>query len=135
MPQFLTPLAAEAAFYTAFESADLEMMMNIWADSEEIACIHPMGPCLHGRSLIQQGWESVFHEGSQMQFQLTTIHRTISIDTAVHVLYENISLKHTKSTVTPIITTNIFRLFENSWHMILHHASLSPFEAGQAVRH
>ncbi|MEN9848045.1 MAG: hypothetical protein RL368_785, partial [Pseudomonadota bacterium] len=37
MPKFLTPQAAEAAFYAAFEAADLETMMQIWAQSEEIA--------------------------------------------------------------------------------------------------
>ncbi|MEN9460208.1 MAG: hypothetical protein RIS84_228 [Pseudomonadota bacterium] len=138
MPKFLTPQAAEAAFYAAFEAADLETMMQIWAQSEEIACIHPMGPCLHGRNLVEQSWQAVFHEGSQMQFSLTMIQKNICGDMAVHVLYENISLReHSSLTSTPIVCTNIYKLIEGSWQMILHHSSLSPldFDAERQVRH
>ena len=38
----------ENAFYEALERADLELMMSIWADDEEIVCIHPGGPRLAG---------------------------------------------------------------------------------------
>ena len=31
----------EAAFYDALHRADLEALMALWADDEEIVCIHP----------------------------------------------------------------------------------------------
>ena len=34
-----TPQDAEAAFYEALESADLDAMMQVWADDEEIVCM------------------------------------------------------------------------------------------------
>jgi len=138
MPKFLTPQAAEAAFYAAFEAADLETMMKIWAQSEEIACIHPMGPCLHGRNLIEQSWSAVFAEGSRMQFSLTMVQQNISSDIAVHVLYENISLRDSAHlAATPVVCTNIYKLIEGSWQMILHHSSLTPLDldAERQVRH
>lgn len=139
MPKFLTPQAAETAFYAAFENADLQKMMEIWATSEEIACIHPMGPCLHGRSIIEQSWQAVFNEGSKMQFSLTKIQNTLSGNIAVHMLYENISLRdnRTRLNATPLVTTNIYQLIDGSWYMVLHHASLSPldFESETQVRH
>lgn len=138
MPKFLTPQAAEAAFYAAFEAADLETMMQIWAQSEEIACIHPMGPCLHGRDLIEQSWKAVFNEGSRMSFNITMIQQNIGRDIAVHVLYENISLRdNAHLAATPVVCTNIYKLIEGSWQIILHHASLTPLdlEAERQVRH
>ena len=33
----------EAAFYDALHRADLEALMALWADDEEIVCIHPGG--------------------------------------------------------------------------------------------
>ena len=38
---FPTAQDAEAAFYEAFETGDLEAMMNVWAEDEEIVCVHP----------------------------------------------------------------------------------------------
>ena len=43
---FPTPQDAEAAFYEALERADLEAMMEVWAEDEEIVCVHPAGPRL-----------------------------------------------------------------------------------------
>ena len=44
----------EAAFYEALNRADVEALMALWADDEEIVCIHPGGPRLHGHAAIQQ---------------------------------------------------------------------------------
>ena len=46
------PEEAETAFYEALEKGDLEAMMAIWADDEEVVCIHPGGQRLTGQSLI-----------------------------------------------------------------------------------
>ncbi|MDD2814871.1 MAG: nuclear transport factor 2 family protein [Thiotrichaceae bacterium] len=138
MPKFLTSQAAEAAFYAAFEAADLETMMQIWAQSEKVACTHPMGPCLHGRDVIEQSWKTVFSEGARMTFSLTMIQQNISSDMAVHVLYENISLRDSAHlAATPVVCTNIYKLIEGNWQMILHHASLTPLDvdAERQVRH
>ena len=45
---FPTPQDAEAAFYEALETGDLETMMEVWAEDEEIVCVHPGGPRLAG---------------------------------------------------------------------------------------
>ena len=37
---------AENAFYEALEHGDLEGMMAVWAEDEEIICVHPTGPRL-----------------------------------------------------------------------------------------
>ena len=45
-PYYETSRAAERAFYAAFQRANLEEMMQVWADEDSIMCIHPMGPRL-----------------------------------------------------------------------------------------
>ena len=45
---FPTSQDAENAFYDALERADLDAMMAVWAEDEEIVCVHPTGPRLAG---------------------------------------------------------------------------------------
>jgi hypothetical protein len=40
---FATPEDVETAFYEAIARADLGALMSVWADDEEIVCIHPTG--------------------------------------------------------------------------------------------
>ena len=42
---FATPEEAEHAFYEALEQGDTVRLMQVWADDEEVVCIHP-GGCL-----------------------------------------------------------------------------------------
>ena len=45
---FPTPDDAESAFYDAFERADLAAMMVVWAEDDDVVCVHPPGPRLTG---------------------------------------------------------------------------------------
>jgi hypothetical protein len=46
--RFATPEDVETAFYEAIARADLVALMSVWADDEEIVCIHPTGQRLTG---------------------------------------------------------------------------------------
>src|SRR2546422_2607886 len=64
---FPTPDDAETAFYEAFERADLAAMMAVWAESDEIVCIHPQGPRLSGFEAVRESWAQNFAGGSQLR--------------------------------------------------------------------
>jgi ketosteroid isomerase-like protein len=49
---FATPEDVETAFYEAIARADLAALMSVWADDEEIVCIHPTGQRLTGTDAI-----------------------------------------------------------------------------------
>ena len=55
---FPTPDDAEAAFYDAFERGDLAAMMVVWAEGEDVVCVHPSGPRLTGLSRTDQNRRS-----------------------------------------------------------------------------
>ena len=56
---FATPEEAEHAFYEALEQADSVRLMQIWADDEEVVCIHPGGLRIVGHSAVQESWQQV----------------------------------------------------------------------------
>lgn len=118
---FPSAQAAEAAFYTAFENADYEAMMDVWSAHDDIECIHPLGERLMGRKAIGNSWFRMFSGGKRMQFKPSHAKRFQSEQLAIHIVYENISIAGRQQ--PPVVATNIYRLDGRGWHMILHHAS------------
>src|SRR5262245_13742342 len=86
---FTTSQQAEASFYEALERADLELMMAVWAEDEEVVCIHPGRPRLAGYAAIRESWRRILEEGGQAH--VTVSHQVISQGSlvAIHSVYEN----------------------------------------------
>ena len=114
---------AERAFYEAFQRADVEVMMEVWADDDSIICIHPMGPRLEGREAVAQSWREIFAGGSRLRFELTQVACTLDGDLAVHCVYENIRQEESPARRSLVLATNIYRSTDRGWRMIMHHAS------------
>lgn len=118
-----TPQAAEEAFYRAFERAELAEMMAVWAEDEEIVCVHPGGPRHVGIAEVRESWRQIFSQGPRLKFQMvgTKIHggRMIS----VHNLLEHVTVLGEPQPATPLLATNIYLLTDRGWRMLLHHAS------------
>ncbi len=125
-PIFPTPADAEAAFYDAIERADLEALMSVWAEDEEIACIHPGGPRLTGYAAIRDAWQRILEGGPRLKMRIsdsTTVHTPF---TAIHTVIEHISVSGDESKQAPVIATNIFVRGALGWRLVLHHASPAP---------
>jgi len=123
--RFDTPQQAEAAFYAAFIRRDVDAMMEVWAADDNISCIHPLGPILTGRAAIRESWEAIFRNSPEMQVTINGRSRGQDGAVAIHVVEEHIrAVKEPPG--TPMHATNIYRLTDVGWRMVLHHASPSP---------
>jgi len=131
---YATPEEAEQAFYDAFQRADLDAMMNVWAEREFIECIHPMAERVRGRTAIANSWRHIFSADTQVQIRLSGIHRTRDSLLAIHVLYEHLDIPGDRGRPPTMIATNIYQLIEGSWHMVLHHASPVPDSDAGALK-
>jgi len=120
---FSSPEAAEEAFYRALHKADLDLMMAVWDEDENISCVHPGGQRLDGRAAVRQSWEQIFAHSPGMEFRLTDESRYADQNLTVHVVHEHIRLGKEREYQSPVIATNVYRLTENGWRMVLHHAS------------
>lgn len=114
---------AERAFYDAFERADVDEMMRVWADDDTIICIHPMGPRLEGRQAVAQSWRQIFAGGAHMRFELSEVACTLDGDIAVHCVYEKIRHGPRLAQRSVVLATNIYASTDRGWRMIVHHAS------------
>ncbi len=123
---FATPQDVEAAFYEALERADLEAMMQVWADEEEIVCIHPGGPRLSGYAMVREAWQGVFSGGPRLRVQVTTLSFVANPFTAIHSLIEYVGIKEDSSQQAPVVATNVYVRGPTGWRLVVHHASPVP---------
>jgi len=113
----------ESAFYDALNRGDIEALMLLWADDEEIVCVHPGGPRLHGHAAIQASWEKVFENGG-LQIRPSQLHKTHNLMSSVHSVVEGV----TSSGDEPahLIATNVYIKTPQGWRIVMHHVSVAP---------
>ena len=137
-------LAANAAFYDAFETGDIDLMAAVWLDAsaaETVACVHPGWAPLHGTSQVLRSWSMIMANTSYIQFVLTDVAVSVTGDAAVVTCGENM-LTGLPSTVTDpspglaggrAVATNVFRRTPTGWRLWVHHASpVLTSEEGEA---
>src|SRR5258706_8380051 len=64
-------LAANRAFYAAFEGRDIDAMSDLWEHSERATCVHPGWGRLTGWAAISASFFALFQNGQDLQFILT----------------------------------------------------------------
>lgn len=128
---FPTPQDAEAAFYEAFEQKDLSAMMSVWAEDEEIVCIHPGGERMSGFDKVRAGWAQIFSSPEPMHIELSNQIYTQNTLLAVHSVYENIAVSGENKARPPLLVTNVYIRTVGGWRMLLHHASAAMIRAAE----
>ena len=126
---FPTPQDAESAFYEALEAADLEAMMEVWADDEDIVCVHPGGPRLAGFEQVRASWAQIFGSGQRLKVRITNQVALSGMMLAIHSVHENIVVQGESRPRAPVAATNAYLRTANGWRMILHHGSPAPADA------
>lgn len=125
-PFFATPQDAEAAFYDALERADLEAMMSVWAEDEEIVCIHPTSARLAGFAQVRESWRQIFGGGPHLKVRISNPIYMQGLLLSIHCVQENITVAGDDQPQPPVTATNVFVRGAVGWRMLVHHASASP---------
>jgi len=119
-------LAANERFYRAFEALDYPAMAALWAEGEEVFCVHPGWSGLRGAGPVLESWRRIIANTASIQFTLTQVKAVVVGEVGVVTLYENIASQvagepHTATTVA----TNVFRFDARAgaWKLFHHHAS------------
>ena len=120
---FTNPQEAEQAFYEAFQRADLDAMMAVWAEDDEVYCVHPGGPRLSGLDQIRESWRQIFASGANVRIQLRSAQQMRGGLLAVHSLYEYIAVIGERSATNVVAATNIYLNIGGGWRIVAHHAS------------
>lgn len=122
-----SPEDTEAQFYEALQHADLDRLMSLWADEEEVACVHPGGPRIVGLPAIRAAFETVFQRGA-VNVHPERVRRLHNGDCAIHHVLERVQLHGEGAQQAWVIATNVYLKTALGWRLVLHHAS--PGSAG-----
>ena len=113
----------EAHFYDALQAGDLDRLMAVWADDDEVVCVHPGGARVIGAASIRASFEAIFANGgvAAVPEQVRRLH---SMGVAVHHLVERVRLASGQgSREAWVLATNVYVHTAQGWRMVAHHAS------------
>lgn len=119
-----SPEDVEAQFYDALREGDIDKLMALWADDDEVVCVHPGGPRVVGTRAIRVSFEAMFSGGGRVRATPERVRRVHTLDAAMHNLVERIEL-HTAEgpRVGWVLATNVYLKTAQGWRMVAHHAS------------
>ncbi len=120
---FPTPDDAESAFYEAFERGDLAAMMVVWAEGEDVVCVHPSGPRLVGFDAVRDSWMQIFGGGAKLSVRVTESRRVDGPSVAVRSVVEAITTPGSEGNPQFVNATNVYVLTDAGWRIAVHHAS------------
>ena len=116
-------LAANQAYYDAFESRDLDAMSNAWERSDRATCTHPGWSTLRGWGKVAASFFALFNGPQHLQFVLTNVQVEVGGDLAWVSVDENLLGDQGGATVAAL---NLFSRDPDggSWRLVCHHGSV-----------
>jgi ketosteroid isomerase-like protein len=113
----------EQQFYEAMQQGDVERLMALWADDDEIACVHPGGQRLVGPEAIRASFTALFRNGG-VHAQVDRVRKLLIAETAVHHVTERVQAQTSEGPrFALVIVTNVYVSGALGWRMVVHHAS------------
>ena len=122
-PPYDSAEQAEKAFYAAFEARNIEIMRAVWSHREDALCVHPMGQPLIGWPDIERSWQAIFDGIGEARFSLSDLRVYGDDRVSVRYVHENIHHGPGYSGLSTVLATNVYRLENDGWRMVSHHAS------------
>ena len=120
--------AVNAAFYAAFETADLDAMRGLWLDDPETLCVHPGALPLRGTPAISRSWALIMANTPYIQFFLTDVEISVLDGVASVTCTENVLTGDERTGPDSFggaraVATNVFVRTSEGWRLWIHHAS------------
>lgn len=132
---FSSPAEAEQAFYQALSLGDIDGVMRVWADDEEVVCVHPGGLRLIGHLAVRESWEQILHHGG-LHIETSKVIELNTMVGATRTLVELIKAQGSSGVeFAYCYATNVFHKGTNGWKLVMHHACAAPERAGALDLH
>ena len=114
-------LFANEAFYRAFADGNIRAMSDVWADDDNIACIHPGWGPLEGRDEVMGAWAAILDNPESPDLRCRLAKAFVYGNTGFVTCFEEIAGQF-------LIATNIFVRTGSTWRMVHHQAGPTTAE-------
>ncbi|MFZ2650013.1 MAG: nuclear transport factor 2 family protein [Burkholderiaceae bacterium] len=113
----------EQQFYAALRRADLEALMALWADDDDVVCVHPGGTRVIGPAAVRASFEALFASGA-IDIHPEKLRCLEAPAFAVHSVVERVQVRGAPGqTAGWVIATNAYVETPLGWRIVAHHAS------------
>lgn len=112
-------LAANRAFYRAFNDRDADAMDLLWSPTGSVVCLHPGQAALHERAEIMASWRAILRHPEAPRVRCTdewVVGRPGLALVVCREILPNVQL----------MATNSFTRSSSGWHIIGHHSGPVP---------
>jgi ketosteroid isomerase-like protein len=118
---FETPQDAEDAYYDALEEGNLDILLGVWAETDEISCLLPMHPLATGRSAVRDAFARLFARGRGIALTVKHLDWIKAGEVAIHLVEES-PQQHAPGgpPAMAVYGTNIYRRVADGWRLIVH---------------
>jgi ketosteroid isomerase-like protein len=106
---------ANQAFYDAFNQKDVDAMAAVWADSDDVSCVHPGWNLLRGREAVLESWRNILTNPSQPRIVMGGVTAALRGAVAIVACRELVG-------GSPLVATNVFVLEDEAWKLLHHHS-------------
>lgn len=125
LPDVEAVLAANEAFYDAWEAGDKAGLRSMWLDSDDIVSVHPGLEPQVGSEMLEI-FDELVDRIQGTQFFISDVSVTVAGDVARVVCVENcvttLPLEMRLVDYSQLGTTNLFRRTPEGWRLWHHHA-------------
>lgn len=112
------------AYYRAFRAADIEQMMDLWADRPDVVCVHPGSPRAHrGTAEVMESWLLVFARELNIGIEPRLVGRHETTEVISLMIEEAITRPGDVAPTGTILISQTWRRLDGQWHLLFHHAS------------
>jgi ketosteroid isomerase-like protein len=114
-------LAANDAFYAAFDAEDVAAMDVVWAENAPCACIHPGWDPLVGRVAVIDAWRQILSGGRAPSIRVDSARVLVYGDVALVLCVERVTQRGGPGAAL-LAATNVFIRQNGAWRISHHHA-------------
>ncbi len=121
---FATPEDVESAFYDAINKGDLDALMRVFAEEEELICIHPSGEQYMGAAAIRESWQRIFANNARLRIDIRPKIQWKSTLFTAHSAEETLYVGEAKTPQAHFFVTHIFQRGALGWRLVSRHSSV-----------
>jgi ketosteroid isomerase-like protein len=108
-------VAANEAFYDAFDMGDYQAMAAVWAADHPVACVHPGSETIMGRDAVLRSWHDILSASSRPAIQCLEPKPLLFQQVGLVVCIEALAGGR-------LAASNLFVMENGRWRMVHHQA-------------
>ena len=109
-------IAANAAFYAAFAAGNIEELVHLWAEDDEISCVHPGWPAIVGHATVIGSWRDILDNPARPHIVCVEPYAIIDGDSGRVLCIEIVN-------GAALAACNNFRRIDGAWRLVHHQSS------------